>query len=210
MLSMKKLLFASLLGILLSCAKTTKGPVTETILNDTTAGTKINTAVSRCIAVKLNYQTYALEGAREMTLSSSQTIGDTLPLRVEYVAPGTPGLAKVFFSPNNDNIFYGDILNGTGSGLLRVPQQFDAPGSFTLVPSPFPKPPASRFQRVNLGYSIDGTAVDLDKLWGSINRLLVLDTYLTAEKSLAYFIYTPGAGPPINVNTAKIMVYLFK
>ncbi len=138
----------------------------------------------------VDYETGVFEGGKEINLSQTMITGDSIPLKIDYKAPGDFGNIKIFHKLSNDLLFDGDII-WMGRGEIKYPSSFDSSSTFIQINTALVLPDSSRFQKVfDTGFG----PINTTKIWSAINQLKVVQNYLPYNKNVGLFLYTPSVG----------------
>lgn len=143
------------------------------------------------LLLKVDYMTYVFEGGKELSISTSISSSDTIPISVDYRPPGDFGSITLYYQPTNDMIFNGTII-WMGTGQISFPSDFDSPNSFSELESEIEKPVITRYQTIY--YDLNNQPIEFTNLWSAINRLEIVEDYLNGNKKIGLFLYTPSVG----------------
>ena len=140
------------------------------------------------LLLKVDYTTNTFEGGFEQAINQGLSAGDSLPIRVDLVAPSDFGNISLYYGPTNDLLFDGSII-WMGTGEISFPASFNGANTYTLTDSISALPDSSRFQLM-LGYEPD----DYAAIWESIDDLCIVLEYLKSNKNIGLFLYAPSVG----------------
>lgn len=132
--------------------------------------------------------TYNFEGGNEQFINSKITDSDTIPITVNYKAPGDFGNIALYYQPTNDLLFDGSII-WMGTGTIKYPKTFKSAGSYPLLDNPIDKPDDSRFNSI-----FGKPPSDYSLIWNSVGKLKIVSDYLKSNKKIGLFLYTPSVG----------------
>lgn len=140
------------------------------------------------LLLRVDFTTYNFEGGHEQQISEVITGSDTIPISVNYKAPGDFGNISLYYQPTNTLLFDGSII-WMGTGKISYPKRFEPADSYARLVTPIEKPDDSRFQ------CLFGTPpADYSLIWNSISRLKIVSDYLKSHKKIGIFLYTPSVG----------------
>ncbi|PLX24633.1 MAG: hypothetical protein C0599_01840 [Salinivirgaceae bacterium] len=167
-------------------------------------GCKESNESSHILLLKVDYTTYAFEGGKEIPISDDVAGADTIPIDLDYNAPGDFGDVTLYYKPTNEMIFSGEII-WMGLGEISFPRSFDPADSYSQLNLPIEKPENSMFQYIPNGSGINTVAYD--SVWIGIQNLKIVQKYMNSGKKIGFFIYTPsvGAGNPADWDYLVIM-----
>ncbi len=143
------------------------------------------------LLLKLDYQTYKFEGGTEQRISSLLPATDTIPLKVDYKAPGDFGSIALHYKPGDELLFKGTII-WMGEGAISHPAAFLPANLFPGAPDVEPFPGNTQFQSINTTQGI--IQADLSKLWNAVSDLRIVSEYRESGKKIGVMLYTPGVG----------------
>jgi hypothetical protein len=149
---------------------------------------------SKILLLKVDYMTNTFEGGHEQILSKGISDSDTIPIIVEYAPPGDFGNIRLIYKPGSETIFDGSII-WMGTGKISYPKSFYDPGNYPKLSYQINFPDSSRIQYLDY---FSPRNLDYSNIWESINDLEIVSEYLSSQKKIVFFLYTPsvGAGDP--------------
>jgi len=150
---------------------------------------------NRILLLKVDFLTYQFEGAFEQVLSSPFGNFDTIPISNDFTPPGDFGNLTMYYLPDSEVVFNGDIV-WNGWGPINFPPVFEPASNFNRATNALSVPDSSRFQY--LFHAIPPYKSPLDSIWMDIANLHILKEFNDGDKKIGYFLYTPsvGAGDP--------------
>lgn len=146
---------------------------------------------NKILLLRIDYLTYQFEGAFEQTLSSPFAPFDSLPISNVFQSPGDFGNLKLFYQPNNELIFDGDIV-WNGWGPINYPTSFSPPANYLHTGLSLSLPDSSRFQNVFPQWHYP--KLPLDSIWMNIGDLAIVKEYNASPKNIGFLLYTPSVG----------------
>lgn len=150
---------------------------------------------SSIVLLQVDYVTNVFEGGKEISISEAISSPDTIPISIDYNAPGDFGSIALYYQPTNEMIFNGTII-WMGLGQISFPNDFVSAGNFSQMDSEIEQPDSTKFQTVF--YDLYNQSIDYANIWNAINNLELVANYLNGHKKIGLFLYTPsvGAGNP--------------
>jgi len=156
---------------------------------------------NQILLLKVDYTTDTFEGGNELTFEK-QT--NTFTVSTEYKSPGDFGNIKLHYSEINELIFNGDII-WMGRGNIHFPENWwneTNNNCFKLVPEKDYWLPKNGFVQINNDASTtiykipDKTTNEIQKAWGTIQRVKIVRDYLQAnpEETVKVYFYQPSVG----------------
>lgn len=150
----------------------------------------INEPKNNLLLLKIDYVTGKFEGAIEQELTGETNL-DSIPIKVNYRAPGDFGDISLNYLPSNQLVFNGSII-WMGKGEISYPQNFRPANNFKHLDAAISQPDAYRFQVIF--YNLVNNPIDYAKIWNSISKLKIVSEYLRSNKMIGVFLYTPSVG----------------
>ncbi|MDW7694453.1 hypothetical protein R9C00_06860 [Flammeovirgaceae bacterium SG7u.111] len=143
--------------------------------------------------LKVDFTTNTFEGGKEIDLSANLTATDSIPLRIDYTAPGDFGSIALYAQPSDQLVFDGTII-WMGKGEMSFPSSFASPEpeNFPRLAVPLEQPSASDFQKIF--DNIEDKEIDYEGIWDSIKHLKIVEDYRASNKRIGLFLYTPSVG----------------
>ena len=142
------------------------------------------------LILKVDFQTYQFEGAKEVVISDVFAPTDTIPLNYLFKAPSDFGYMKIWHEPGLDTLFYGDVV-WNGWGPLHYPQ-VDPAASFSRTSAALPAPDSTHYNYIWKPHN--RPPVSFDSLWMDLADLDIVQDYYHGSKKFSYFCYTPSVG----------------
>ncbi len=144
------------------------------------------------LLLKVDYQTLKFEGGVEQKVNSTLPNADTIPLKVDYQAPGDFGGMALYHKPGNELLFKGTIV-WMGKGAMSHPAALNPSGSYQTLNGELPYPGNSAFKPV-MGQSGGGTAPNFETIWSAVSKLQIVAEYRKANKKISVMLYAPSVG----------------
>lgn len=146
---------------------------------------------NRILLLQVDYVTNVFEGGKELKISNNFTSSDTIPIVVDYKAPGDFGNITLYYEPTNEMIFDGSII-WMGTGEIKFPNEFLTADEFPLMDTFLEEPELTKFQTIF--FNLNNQSINYNAIWSSINKLGIVDEYLKSDKKIGLFLYTPSVG----------------
>lgn len=143
------------------------------------------------LLLKVDYQTLKFEGGVEQTVSSIVPNADTIPLKVDYQAPGDFGGIALYHKPGNELLFKGTII-WMGKGAMSHPAALNPSGTYQTHTGVLPYPGNSAFKPV-MGQS-GGAASNFEPIWNAVSNLPIVSEYRKFNKKISVLLYAPSVG----------------
>lgn len=163
-----------------------------------------DTMQNKLTLLKVDYQTLAFEGGKTYQFPANDV--DSIPLKVNYQAPGDFGGITFIHQPTYDTIFHGGII-WMGQGQITQPASFKSPQSYASIGQTVQKPGNVHYYQ----YSVPRIE-DLDSLsthgWQSVNDLKLVQGYLSNGAKVGMYLYPPTVGA-FDPAKAKWIIYLY-
>ena len=137
---------------------------------------------NKLLLLQIDYLTYTFEKGIELTLSGNTSLSDSLPIILDYRAPGDEGSISLLYQPTNDTVFHGVII-WMGYGDMLYPSSLDTATVFDTLTTSIPMPDNSQFQKIYGSYE------NLTAIWEAIDNLEIVSRYLARSKRIGYFLY---------------------
>lgn len=145
------------------------------------------------LMLKVDYQTYAFEGGKELTFPAA----DTFTISSEYVTPADFGSIKLNYEEVDQPLFDGTIV-WMGLGERSFPETIGGPDTFVQIENPIEMPAIDDFEKVTYTEEeyLDGFTVDHQALWTAIYKLEAVKRYRQSnpDAKVHVFLYTPSVG----------------
>jgi hypothetical protein len=142
------------------------------------------------LLLKVDYQTLKFEGGTEQSVNSISN-ADTIPLKVEYKAPGDFGSITLYHKPGNELLFKGTII-WMGKGVMGYPTSLNPSTAYPTYNTALPYPGNSTFKPIMA--QPPGSGPDFEPIWNAVSNLRIVSEYRKANKKISIFLYTPSVG----------------
>ncbi|BEG97767.1 hypothetical protein [Bacteroides sedimenti] len=149
---------------------------------------KIEWSQNSILLLKVDYTTNKFEGGNVQQMNGDISSSDTIPIAVNYKAPGDFGNISLYYLPTNTLIFDGSII-WMGTGVIKHPKEFVPADKFALLSNPIDKPDDFMFKCI-----FGPSPTDYSLIWNSISKLRIVAEYLKSNKRISLFLYTPSVG----------------
>ena len=146
---------------------------------------------NKIVLLQVDFMTNVFEGAKEQNFSSNISSSDTIPISIDYKAPGDFGSITLYYQPTSEMVFDGTII-WMGTGQIKYPENFISPEKFSKLETSIDLPDISKFQTIF--YNLHNQSIDYASIWSSINKLEIVADYLKSNKKIGLFLYTPSVG----------------
>lgn len=145
---------------------------------------------TKILLLRVDYLTKTFEGGKELILETPTYIGDSLPILIDYQAPGDFGNIALSYKTVDYKIFEGSII-WMGCGEINYPA-FNTSSHFSTQATEIEMPDTSAIQYIHTEKSI--VSDDLIAIWNSVNHLKAVSEYAKSHKKIGLFLYTPSVG----------------
>ena len=143
----------------------------------------------KIILLKVDYMTQVLEGSAEFMVEENIYEEDSIPIMVNYNAPGDFGALKLYYN-NELNIFDGTII-WMGLGEISVPEYFTPSNELSTINTSITFPKLDQFNTIF--YQLKDP-IPYSQIWGAIDNLEVVASYINSTPEIKIFLYTPSVG----------------
>ena len=143
----------------------------------------------KIILLKVDYMTQVLEGSAEFMVEENIYEEDSIPIMVNYNAPGDFGGLKLYYN-NELNIFDGTII-WMGLGEISVPEYFTPSNELSTINTSITFPKLDQFNTIF--YQLKDP-IPYSQIWGAIDNLEVVASYINSTPEIKIFLYTPSVG----------------
>ncbi|RZJ63673.1 MAG: hypothetical protein EOO45_20585 [Flavobacterium sp.] len=177
----KKFLLFGLIATMISCSD-----------DDAKKSDTIDPAANNVLLLKVDYQTNAFEGGKELTFEDAQNF----TIEPVYNSPGDFGDITLKYGELDENIFAGTIT-WMGMGERTYPANLDAVNSFGVADSILPMPALSQFEKVEYGQNgAYPEEINYPAIWAAISDLQKVIAYRASnpDAKISLFLYTPAVG----------------
>ena len=152
----------------------------------------------------VDFDTYKFEGGTVSYYSCSDCASDSIPLTIDYHAPGDIGRITFTLSSLQDTIFDALLFWG-GTGLIYFPTELSTQAPFTGGNSEFNKPTGLRYINYDGGTITDTYYINqANSAWSRIDQMTI--TKLFTEKGFKSAIYLFGV---YDLTSAKWIIFLY-
>jgi len=158
------------------------------------------------ILLKIDYQTFKFEGANEEKINIKSSSDLSIPITVDYKAPGDFGYIKLYYGSQKKLLFDATII-WIGEGQISYPKNFNNSSDYSFLETKQAYPGDEKFQYISSD-SPPNTET-LRNIWDAVSQLAIMPKYLSAGKKIGVMRYTPGVGLG-NPETWKWIVLLSK
>ncbi|RZJ61037.1 MAG: hypothetical protein EOO45_23730 [Flavobacterium sp.] len=177
----KKFLLFGLIATMISCSD-----------DDAKKSGTIDPAANNVLLLKVDYQTNAFEGGKELTFEDAQNF----TIEPVYNSPGDFGDITLNYGELDENIFAGTIV-WNGMGQRTYPASLDAVNTFGVADSALPMPALSQFKKVEYGQNgAYPENINYTAIWAAISDLQKVIAYRAGnpDAEISLFLYTPSVG----------------
>ena len=194
---MKKLLIPFSLGLLLaSCNK----PQQATI------ATYYSGPQNSMEILQVSYTGYHFMGGKELIFTSSAHTVDSIPVSMDYKAPGDFGYIRFIHTPTTDT-FFDATLVWMGCGAISRPANFYPLSSYPILSAAVARPDTSDFQLLGPYTKAQLSPIPYDSIWSAIADRSVTRHMMQLHSKIAIYPYMPSAGPGDPADWSWIVVF---
>lgn len=143
------------------------------------------------LLLQVDYMTNVFEGGKELMILNNINNSDSIPIEIDYKAPGDFGNITLYYEPSGEMIFDGSII-WMGTGEIKFPKEFLTADKFPVMDTFIEEPERTKFQTIF--YNLNNQSINYSVIWSSINKLEIVEDYLKSNKKIGLFLYTPSVG----------------